>query len=284
MDADQASGPKIGSVAELIDFRDGLRPQDAVVNRPLLAFRGQPREFGTLTPSFQRQFSRQSHGTAVLIEARLIGAFREHYAALRDRSPDMPSPSQIAEGYDLRCLSVMQHYEIPTRLLDWTSDFWTAIYFACASEPSSNAEVWYYDRELFERQRSSDSSLSPLVMAGSSPPPEPPIISRRGENLIVELDPQLTPRMVQQYGHHTVSTNPFADHAPLIAALHQSLNLQSSDIAGLQRIVIDGASKSNILQFLAQEVKITASTIFPDVVGLGRFLRWQFDSLRTMYL
>jgi hypothetical protein len=33
---------------------------------------------------------------------------------------------------------------------------------------------------------------------------------------------------------------------------------------------------------LADHRNVTASTIFPDVVGLGRFLRWHLDSLRTM--
>lgn len=52
----------------------------------------------------------------------------------------------------------------------------------------------------------------------------------------------------------------------------------------LRRIIIDGGCKPKALQFLADEMNITASTIFPDVVGLGRFLRWQFDSLRTMMM
>ena len=52
----------------------------------------------------------------------------------------------------------------------------------------------------------------------------------------------------------------------------------------VQRVLIDGACKSKALQFLAESLNITASTVFPDVVGLGRFLRWQFDSLRTMLL
>lgn len=284
MDLDPITGPRVGSVAELIDLRDAMRPPGPPVPLRRLAFRGQPRDYGTLVPSFQRQFSRPSQGAASLIESRLISAFREHYAALEDRSHDMPDPLQIAEGHDLRCLAVMQHYEIPTRLLDWTSDFWTAVYFACASEPGATAELWCYDRRLFEIQRAADPRLQTLVGGGSGPPREPPILHQRTENLIVELDPQLTPRMRQQFGHHTVSTNAFADHAPLIAELQRSSAPDADPGLGLRRILIEGSCKSNVLQFLAQELKITAGTVFPDVVGLGRFLRWQFDSLRTLYL
>lgn len=272
----------LDSVADLIDLAESLE-QD--ITRPWakrFAFRGQAREFGTLTPSFRRQFPRDSAGTAAIIERRLIDAFREHYAKLRDRSADMPTAEQIGPNYDLRCLSVMQHYEIPTRLLDWTSDFWTAIYFACASEPAENAELWLYDRSLFDAPTTRDPALTTLLDASSAPPPEPEFLSRRGDSLLVELDPKLTPRMREQAGHHTVSADVFADHAPLLLALVEAAGLEGDVDPPFKRIIINSSCKGKALQFLAEHQGITASTIFPDVVGLGRFLRWQFESLRTM--
>ena len=120
--------------------------------------------------------------------------------------------------------------------------------------------------------------------------------------------------MRQQYAHHTVSTSVFSDHAPYLIALAESVyapqpalmaeaaavgsgepksvesvtgNVSTAGVEPdfpVQRVLIDGSCKSKALQFLAESLNITASTIFPDVVGLGRFLRWQFDSLRTMLL
>jgi len=148
---EEITSEPVQTVSDLIDLHEFLR--NSAGSR--WAFRGQPKDFGTLVPSFPRQFTRHSVGTAVIIEHRLIEAFRKHYADLPDRSVDMPSPDKIGVNYALRCLSVMQHYEIPTRLLDWTSNFWTAIYFACASEPASTAELWCYNRSLFESQRAS---------------------------------------------------------------------------------------------------------------------------------
>lgn len=277
------TSPPVTCVAELIDLFESLHFQDfasGIITQ--WAFRGQPRDFGTLVPSFQRQFSRRSIGTAEIIERRLIEAFRKHYADLKDRSTDMPRPEQIGLERDLRCLSVMQHYEIPTRLLDWTSNFWTAIYFACASEPGSQAELWCYDRQMFEAQRKNRWELTALMDHSENPGPEPRFLERRNDELIVELDPQITPRMKKQEAHHTVSSDVFGDHAPLIWALHtENPTLIPREF---RRILIDGSCKSKALQFLADEKNITASTIFPDVVGLGRFLRWQFESLRTMLL
>lgn len=277
---DITQGP-ISSVAELIDLAEALHQQTESGRR--WAFRGQPRDYGSLIPSFQREFSRQSYGTAEVIERRLIDAFRQHYADLKDRSAEIPLPNQINVGYDLRCLSVMQHYEIPTRLLDWTSNYWTAIYFACTSQPDQTAELWYYDRGIFDGQRMADPSLQTLLERSKTPPAEPPLLMRRGDNVIVELDPQITPRMERQHAHHTVSTDLFADHAPLLFQ-QQQVATSPGDPTVFQRVLIDSRCKSRALQYLAEIEKVTAGTIFPDVVGLGRYLRWQFDSLRTMML
>jgi len=273
------------AVAEFVDLREKLEER-SVAEPPSgrWAYRGQPRAFGSLTPSFQRQFSKQSSGTARLIEGNLIQAFRKHYATLRDRSTDMPRPEQIAPGHDLRCLSVMQHYEIPTRLLDWTADFWTALYFACSNDPADNAELWFYDRELFTQQRFSMPSLAALVDPSPNPPDELPFLTN-ADGMIVELDPQISPRMREQFAHHTVSTDVFSDHALLLRKLDsESPPTDDQQVQRVHRILIDAACKAKALQFLDGTMRVNAGTIFPDVVGLGRFLRWHFDSLRTMML
>jgi hypothetical protein len=247
-------------------------------------------------PSFRRQFARESVGAAQIIERKLIDTFREHYATLyadgdaTTESKSMPSPDRFGPGFDLRCLSVMQHYEIPTRLLDWTANFWIAIYFACSSDPDADAELWYYDRNIFEPQLKLDFQLNSLLMPGLASQPEPELLSWTDRADLVEVDVQITPRMTQQLAHHTVSADVFADHAPLFGALPRD-GADSSDgngvlpaATGLSRLSIGSRCKPKALQFLAEHKDITASTIFPDVVGLGRFLRWQFDSLRTMML
>ena len=274
------------SVAYLIDKEEALSDQQTGGQPTQWAFRGQPRDFKTLVPSFNRQLPNDHYGAAELIERRLIAAFREHYETLDDRSDNMPDPKRIGDGYTLRCLSVMQHYEIPTRLLDWTSDFWTAVYFACASEPQHKAELWYYDRAMFDAQRQADPELNSLLDKGVHPLQEPNLLDRRGEELLVELDPQITPRMKQQIAHHTVSADLFTDHAELLLRLASEYpaEWEADGHERFGRLLIDPACKGKALQFLAEEMQITASTIFPDVVGLGRFLRWQFDSLRTMLL
>ncbi len=274
---------EIDSIAQLMDLEEGLTLARTSDGRPVRwAFRGQSQDFGTLVPSFQRQFTHEYLGAAEEIEHRLMKAFREHYAEVAVPGSEMPAPGRVGDGFDLRCLSVMQHYEIPTRLLDWTGDFWTAVYFACASDPTKTAELWYYDRELFEKQRAQNPQYKNLVDRSVVVPPEPPFLGRRYSNLIVELDFQITPRMDQQKAHHTVCTEVFSDHVELIQGLAEQMGFDSQSEV-LHRDLIDASAKGKVLQFLADR-GMTASTIFPDVVGLGRFLRWQFESLRTMLM
>jgi hypothetical protein len=193
----------------------------------------------------------------------------------------MPSPDQIGQGHDMRCLSVMQHYEIPTRLLDWTGDFWIALYFACSGGPNDNAELWYYNRRIFAMQRETKVELIPLMDRTANPPDEPFMLGA-AIPMIAELDPQISPRMRSQFAHHTVSTDVFSDHVDLLRKLSAEIPLER--LPGFGRILIDSSCKPKALQFLTDSLNINAGTIFPDVVGLGRFLRWQFDSLRTMML
>ena len=292
----------INTIAELIDLYEKLHPwtlneyQKKGFSEEHLkgfhwAYRGQPQDFGSLVPSFQRQFKHQFRGAAALIESRMIHDFRDHYGRLPQTNDDMPQPHQIAGGHDLRCLSVMQHYEIPTRLLDWTSDFWIALYFACASDPGQPAELWFYDRGLFQGQRAGDPTLEAFLDQTPKPQDEPEFLGRPYGDLLVEVDPQISPRMRHQFAHHTISSSVFSDHAPALVALDKSTPIFFGNLPGqgeqqrrVNRVLIDANCKGKTLQFLDQNVGITASTIFPDVVGLGRYLRWQFDSLRTMIL
>ena len=286
---DITSGP-VASPAELIDLQESLQLPQPAMNPVPLAFRGQSKSYGTLVPSFQRIFGQKRWvGAAQIIERDLIKTFRKHYATLQGRTSDMPSPHAIDEGYDLRCLSVMQHYGVPTRLLDWTSHFWTAVYFACAGDPATEAELWWYGRDIFFEQAGARPDLASLLQPSLGnqpilPPREPDLLSERGGSLIAELDPQITPRMRQQYAHHTLSSDVFADHAPLLFDMAQTARSTGGANGIFHRLLIAPGCKEKALRFLEEQKQCTAGTIFPDVEGLGRFLHWHLESLLTTLL
>ena len=274
--ADSITVGTLNSPAECIDLDDQLASERDESGQPRqLAFRGQSRKFGTLVPSFRRLFVEQkSPLTAQLIESELIKAFRDHYKSLiKTAMADMPSSDAIGSGRELRCLSVMQHYGVPTRLLDWTANFWTAMYFACASDPGEDAELWCYDRKAFV---SASFSKQQAYAVSPGPDIDAPILQRRDLDLVIEETNQLTPRMIQQKAHHTVAAKVFADHAPLI---HAMVNTEPEP--HFKRVIIAQRAKDRVLKYLNDHREISASRIFPDFEGLGRFLRWQLDSLLT---
>jgi hypothetical protein len=293
MDLDKITTGTAASPADLIDLAESLFPATAGAASEWTpwyrwAYRGQSQAFGTLVPSFQRIFKeKRSAGAAEIIERDLIETFRTHYAALSGRTPDMPDPPLIGPSYDLRCLSVMQHYGVPSRLLDWTSNFWTAIYFACAGDPSKEAELWMYDRDIFSKQLEAQPNLKTLLqasVAGQFTPTEPDLLSRRNSQLIAELDPQITPRMKKQQAHHTFTSDVFADHGPFLFKLAQEWTGEEIPTKCFRRMLIAPGCKEKALRFLEEQQRVTAGTIFPDVEGLGKFLHWHLESLVTTLL
>jgi FRG domain len=282
-DVDFLTLQTVNTVADLMQWQEQFDKLNSTNMKRRWSFRGQSREFCNLVPSFKRLFPTQVFSAAELIERKLIEDFRKHYQALSSQNNlGVLSTLPIGAGHDLKCLSFMQHYEVPTRLLDWTSDFWTAIYFACAGDPDSNAELWFYDRALFSYQQA-HVQYSRLLLQDQYAP-EPPLLSVRDATLLLEFDPKLNARLQSQHGHHTVSSDVFQDHASLLNEMQKKQAPNDSTPWYFRRIVIDKSCKGKVLQFLSDHKSITASTIYPDVVGLGRFLRWQLDSLRTMLL
>lgn len=81
-------------------------------------YRGQTNHEWQLIPSVYRRFKRYQ---AVILEAFLLYIHRIQ----------LIEKPHIYTNHPIEFLALCQHYEIPTRLLDWTYNLPTAIYFAC---------------------------------------------------------------------------------------------------------------------------------------------------------
>lgn len=88
-------------------------------------YRGHGEQNWKLVPGFHRLKKATS-------ENDLINKFRQNANLLVEQSPKT----------DFDWLFVMQHYGVPTRLLDWTESPLVGLYFAVIDHPKSDAALW----------------------------------------------------------------------------------------------------------------------------------------------
>ena len=115
---------EINSVAE---FLSALKDKRGRVN-PLLWYRGHADKSWVLLPGYQRLKKPPP-------ESVLMNRFKQNANLLLGHQPK--------SNFDW--LFIMQHYGVPTRLLDWTESPLVALYFAVNSHDKKNGAVWVLD-------------------------------------------------------------------------------------------------------------------------------------------
>lgn len=89
------------------------------LNEANFRFRGQADSTWPIKPSVYR-FSDFLRYQTTFYEKQILSA-----------KPPKANPPLTHTDYDLEWLMVCQHYEIPTRLVDWSTDILSALFFAC---------------------------------------------------------------------------------------------------------------------------------------------------------
>jgi hypothetical protein len=225
---------------------------------PDFLFRGQPDNSWKLTPSFTRIAKRNnlSRDEAIQLERESINKFSisANIVLPIERTIALAHSrlrSQDGHGIDfMGWLTVMQHFSAPTRLLDWTTSVWVALYFACAELSDCDGVIYIADfnkiTKRFE-ENLNGANFNELMIDPSSIDIIAPIMTFNSNE-----------RIEAQQGRFLICTNPLKSHDDLL-----------DESASLKKIVIPKEMKSDILINLNQ-MNINAKTLFPGIDGLGK--------------
>lgn len=159
---------------------------------------------------------------------------------------------------DLELMCIARHHSIPTKLLDWTYSPLVAAYFAVAKTKKADAIIYCFnihDKEYL----SAENTINPF-------------------NLICDImffDPgTLIPRNISQSGLfsiHKEHEKPFEES--LIKDPNNPLAIASPASDDIYTITIKESYRDTLLRELSI-YNMHEGTLFPDLDGLGRRMRW----------
>lgn len=223
----------------------------------------------------------------------LPGQYRSTYKRLHSEKSTFLEFRLKARGFlqkelnDWEIFFLMQHYRLPTRLLDWTENCFVALYFALTDLTSEGDPcVWCFNPQLFNEHKTPSHKLSLVVMPESTDPK-----LKYWSNVFhpLNFDPDQK-TFTDSNGRTGNIENPVAAYPPTI---DPRIVAQRSvfTLHGSRRDPIDNCCEGNkkpksnfIRQFVFKGIRqeilrelhcfgISRQAIFPDLEGLGLELR-----------
>jgi hypothetical protein len=224
-------------------------------------FRGHGDASWSLAPGLYRP---KSHiggiGAGYYNEAILLEKFRLRAPIFLERLPET----------DWEWLFLMQHYGLPTRLLDWTESSLIALYFAIRDHVGDvDAAVWAMNPWWLNRLTYGKYAL--FSANDSRAKKHGPLLSRqklKGRLPLAITPSYASPRIAAQRGVFTI-------HGHERASLDWLARQSTKHPPNLRKLVVKSKRVSAILRDLAIS-GISESLIFPELGGLCREIKTDF--------
>jgi hypothetical protein len=226
-----------------------------------LWFRGNGRNQFKLVPTLYRHTSKKSEGEHRKLEVELMARFRQRSIPYLTR--------ELRDDWD--ALFFMQHYGVPTRLLDWTENPLVGLYFALMSSRSTRSEssaiVWVLNPFVWNRAALNHVSYNdgPLTAGDQNLKgyvPALPADTAMGEFPVALYGAHNSPRIVAQRGVFTI----FGANRKPMETLVKGGDFPS---AALSCILVNHRRVTSMRDSLLSQ-GTTETVVFPDLDGLAR--------------
>lgn len=229
-------------------------------------FRGHSMLYNNLTPGvFRKQYRSEMHEIfKPTLEFDLVENFKRFAPSLIDKTPD--------DRDYLSWLFWIQHYGIPTRLLDWTENVLVAAFFAVTSNEDEDGEIWtIYPDHLNKLSKEVGIALrtNRIVQFLSSEPFLNNIedfthslrLNELPEYPLAFIAPTLFPRMLAQMSVFTIHPHPKNSEYTIESVL--------SNPKDITKYIVPKKLKSEFEKKLSY-LGINYRTLFPDLEGLAK--------------